>query len=75
MLLVDGSSETGLLRHISDDVFGGRNFGNTKSMRAIFFMKYLNFFSRFQKCRKKVRKGFFVSDIIPSELVSLNCLE
>ena len=36
-LLVEASSEMGLFRHLSDYVFGVRNFDNTKSMRVIFF--------------------------------------
>ena len=40
MLLVEGSSETGLFRHWSDYVFGVRNFENTKSTRVIFFPKF-----------------------------------
>ena len=53
MLLVDGSSETGLFRHLSDHVFGGLNFGNTKSMRVIFFPKYLKFILDFKNEAKK----------------------
>ena len=43
MLLVERSSETGVFRHLSDHVFGVRNFGNTKSLRVIFFSKYFKF--------------------------------
>ena len=43
MLLVDGSSETGLFRHLSDHVFAVHNFGNTKSMWVILFSEYLKF--------------------------------
>ena len=39
MLLFEGSSETGLFGHLSNHVFGVRNFGKTKSMRVIFFSK------------------------------------
>ena len=42
MLLVVGSSETGLLRHLSNRVFGVSNFENTKSMRVTFFMNIQN---------------------------------
>ena len=37
MLLDKGLSETIPFRHWSDHVYGVRNFGNTKSMRIIFF--------------------------------------
>ena len=39
MLLIDGSIQTGPFRHLSDHVFGVRNFGNTKSMSVIFCFK------------------------------------
>ena len=41
MLLVKGSSETGLFRHLSDYVFEVRNIANKKSLRIIFFFKIL----------------------------------
>ena len=59
MLLVEGSSETGLFRHLSDRVFGGRNFRNTKSMSVIIFLKISKIYSRFEKCSKKLRKSVF----------------
>ena len=43
MLLVEGSYEMGLFRHLSNHVLGVRNFGNTKSMRVIFFFKRSKF--------------------------------
>ena len=39
MLLVERSSQTGLLRHLYDYVFAVRNFGNRKCLRDIFFFK------------------------------------
>ena len=39
VLLVEGSSEKGLFRHLSDYVFGVRNFGNKKRMRVIFYLQ------------------------------------
>ena len=62
MLLVDGSSDTGLFRHLSDHVFGGLNFGNTKSMRVIFFPKYLKFILDFKNEAKKWEKVFWFWD-------------
>ena len=41
MLLVEGSSETALFRHLFNHVFGVRNFRNTSAMTVIFFWKYL----------------------------------
>ena len=74
MLLVEGSSQAGLFRHLDDHVFGVRNYGNAKSMRVIFFFsKYLKFITHFKNGAKNSEK-FFISDIIAFELVSLNCL-
>ena len=39
MLLVKGSSETGLVRHLSNHVFGVRKFKSTSAMRVILFLK------------------------------------
>ena len=56
ILLVEASSETGLFRHLSDYVFGVRNFEITKSMSIIFFVKMFKILARFQKCSKKLTK-------------------
>ena len=42
ILVVEASSETGPFRHLSDYVFGVRNFGNTKSMSVIFLFEMFN---------------------------------
>ena len=73
MMLIEGSSETGLFRHLSNHVFGVRNFENTKSMRVTFLSKCLNLNS-ISKLLKKIDKKFFVSEIIACELLPLNCL-
>ena len=73
MLVVHGSSETGLFRHLSNRVFGVRNFRNTKTMKVIFFSKCLGFKLNFKNAAK-IEKKFIVSEIIASELVSLKCL-
>ena len=54
ILLVEGSSETGIFNHLSNDVYRVRNFGNTKAMRVIFLLKMFKIQSRFQKCSEKV---------------------
>ena len=46
-ILVEGFSETGLFRHLSNYVFGVRNFDFTKSMRVIFFFKMFKILTRF----------------------------
>ena len=43
MLLFEVSPPTKLFRHFYHCVFGVRSFGNTKSMRVIFFSKYSKF--------------------------------
>ena len=62
ILLVEGSSETGLFRHFSDYVFGVRNFEITKSMSIIFFVKTFKISSRFHKCSKNWQKVLCFSD-------------
>ena len=74
MLLVEQSSETGRFRHLSGQVFRVRNFGNAKAARVIFFFsKYSKFNVAFENAAK-TREKFLISEIIASELVSLNCL-
>ena len=58
MLLVEGSSETGLFRHLSNHVFGVNNFQNTKAMRVIFFSKCLKFKLDFKNAAKNWEKVF-----------------
>ena len=62
MLLFDGSSETGLFRHLSDYVFGVRNFRKTKSMTVIFFFKYLKFIADLNNSAGNWAKDFFFWD-------------
>ena len=70
MLLVEGSSETGLFRHLSNHIFSVRNWGNTKAMRVILFFKTWKISRRYRKLQQNFEKNFSVSEIIPSELVS-----
>ena len=74
MLLVEGSSETKLFRHLSNHVFGVRKFKNTSAMRVSFFLKMFKIGSKFRKCKKKIAKIFFVSEIKASESVAINCV-
>ena len=52
MLLVEGSSEIGLVRHLANHVFGVRNLGNTKAMMVIFFFNFLKLKLDFKKAVK-----------------------
>ena len=58
MLLVEGSSETGSFRHLSNLVFGVDNFENTKTKGVIFFSKCLKFKLDFKNAAKNWEKVF-----------------
>ena len=58
LLLVEGDPETGLLRHLSNNDFEVRNFGNKKSMRVIFFPKCSKFHLDFKNPAKNSEKFF-----------------
>ena len=63
LLLVDGSSETGLFRHLSNLAFGVQNFGNTKSMRIhLFFAKCSRSNVDFKKAAKNWEQVFCFLD-------------
>ena len=63
MFLVEGSSETWLFRHLSNHVFGVRNFGNTKAARVIFFFSKCSKFSLdFKNAAKNWEKLFSFRD-------------
>ena len=55
MLLVEGSSETGLFRHL---FFGVRKFKNTWAIRVIFFLKIFKIECKFRKTPKKITNYF-----------------
>ena len=75
MLLVDGSSETRLFRHWSNNVFRVRNFGNTKSMTVIFLWKCSKFKLEFKIKEKTWEKVFPFSDnCISTGIVKLSLL-
>ena len=73
MLLVEASSETGLFRHLSDYVSEIPNFENEKLSGSSFFSKFIKFNLDFKNAAKS-QKNVTFSEIIASELVSLNCL-
>ena len=58
ILLVEASPETGLFWHLSDYIFGVRNFENTKGMRVIFCWKHSKFQLHFKKAAKNWEKCF-----------------
>ena len=74
MLLVEGSSERDFLDIYLTTFFGVRKFKNTSAMRVIFLFKMLKIESRSRKCENKMQKKSFLSEIIASEDVAINCL-
>ena len=58
MLLVEGSSEMGLFRHLSDHVFRRPSVEELSAIRVIFFLKIFKIESKFRKCAKKGGKVF-----------------
>ena len=53
---------------------GVRKLKNTSAVRVFSFLKMFKLESKFRKCKKKNQKKFFVSEIIASENVAINCL-
>ena len=53
MLLVEGSSEMGHFRHLSNQVFRSLKFKNTSAMSAILFLKMFKTESKFTNSKKK----------------------
>ena len=66
--------ETGLLRHISNNVFRSALFWKEISYEGhLFFENILNLM-QISKMQEKIHKKVFVFEKIASELVALNCL-
>ena len=75
MFLVEWSSETRLFRHLSNFVFGVRNFLNTKAMRVIFFWKCLKFNLDYKNATKNSEKvSCFRGNCIWNDIVKLPLL-
>ena len=74
VLLVDGSFETELFRHLYHHLFRVCKFGNRKISRVIFFFQNVQNLILISKMQKKSRFFFVVFEIIASQLVSLNFL-
>ena len=53
---------------------GVRKFKTTSAVQVIFFLKMFKIESRFPKFNKKLGKCFFVSEIIASADVAIDCL-
>ena len=63
MLIVDGSSEMGLFRHLCNYVLRVRNFGNPKGVRVIFFSKCSKLNLDFKTSAKNEESFFCIWDI------------
>ena len=74
MLLVEGSSEAELFRNLSNHVFWSPSVQKHVSYEGIFCLKMFKSESRFSKSKKIFGKCLFVSQIIASKDVGINCL-
>ena len=73
ILTVEGFSQTGLLRHLTNPSSADSNFGNTKAMRVVFFSEWSKFWCKFEKFSKQLRnREFLFSYISAFELVAVN---
>ena len=62
ILLLEGSSATGLFRHLSNHVFGVFNSGNRKAVRLNFLFKIFKIWSSFKKAVKNSEICFCLWD-------------
>ena len=75
MWLVEGSSETVLFRHLSNQVFPSLQVQNKKTRDAHFFkFKKYKIESKFRKFKNIIKKIFFISGIAAFEIVAINWL-
>ena len=73
MLFFAENSETGLFRIYLITFLGVGKVKNTSAIRFIFSLKIFKIESRLSKCAKRIGKKCFVSEIIASEDVAINC--
>ena len=74
MLPVKGSFETGLIGHISSNVFRSAYFPKEISYEAYLFFENVLNVMQISKMQEKIGKNYCLFEIIASELVTLNCL-
>ena len=75
MLLLKRSSETGLFRHLSNHLFGVRNFRNTNPMKVIFFKRNSKFHVDFKNEVRNSEKVFcFLHNCMRVGIVKLSLL-
>ena len=74
MLLVEGFLKQELLDNYLIKFCGVCNFGNKSAMRVTYLTQNFSKLMKISKMQRKMKKKFFVSQIIVSELVALNCV-
>ena len=74
MLLVQGSSQTGLFRHLSNRAFRNPLVRKYVTYEGHLVLKNAQNLIQISKVQKNVEKKLFVYEISSSELVALNCL-
>ena len=74
MLLFEGSSQTGIFRHLASHSFRSLELPKYINYEGrLFFGNAQNFIS-ILKMHKKIETKLFILEIIASDLVALNCL-
>ena len=74
MFVVEATSETGLYRHLVNHLFRRRSFGNYIGYEGHLFFENVQNLMWISKMQRKIQKKSFISEIIISGFVALNCL-
>ena len=74
MFLVEGTSKTVFYRHLSNRFFPRRQFGKHIGYEDHLLFENVQNLMSISKMQRKIEKKYFVSEIIISDLVALNCL-
>ena len=74
MLFVEGHSEGGFFRHLSNHLFRTLQFREYTGYEGHLFFENAKNLIQVSEMRRKIEKKFFFSEIIVSELIPLNCV-
>ena len=74
MLLLEGSCEVGLFRHLSHHLFRSPYYPKSVGYEGHLFLENVQNLIQISVIERNIKKNSFVSEIIVSELVALNCL-
>ena len=74
MLLVEGFSETWLFKLLTNRVFPSAEVQKDNSYEGHLFFENVQNWIEISKMLKKIQKIFFVSEIIASESIAINCV-